>query len=267
MEAELCNQGGLRALWLGRIAYAPALARQEALAEALRNDPANTPETLLLLEHEPVFTIGRTSDRSSLGDVTRLPFPVETVHRGGQATYHGPGQLVGYAILDLSRRGRDLHRYLRALEEALIRAMAQYGVTGERRQGLTGVWTGNEKIASIGVGVRRWVSMHGFAINVDGARALAPFEAIIPCGIPGARMTALDRACGRQVGVEEFAHAVAPIFARAIEELLPLDPPGKGENNEDDQHQAQTTAGVIPPGTAVRPGGQRPQQKQDQEDY
>jgi lipoyl(octanoyl) transferase len=186
------------------------------------------------------------------------------VHRGGQATYHGPGQLVGYAILDLARRGRDLHRYLRALEEVLIRALAQYGVTGERRAGLTGVWTGDEKIASIGVGVRRWVSMHGFAINIVAAEALAPFEAIIPCGIPGARMTALDCACGHPVGVEEFAHVTARVFARAIEELLPLEPPGEGQHNEDDQHQAQTAAGIIPPGTAVRPGWQRAQEKQDQ---
>jgi lipoyl(octanoyl) transferase len=264
MDVELYNQGGLRALWLGRTPYAPALARQERLAEALRKDPANTPETLLLLEHEPVFTIGRTQDRSSLADTARLPFPVETVHRGGQATYHGPGQLVGYAILDLARRGRDLHRYLRVLEEVLISAMAGYGVIGERQSGLTGVWTGSEKIASIGVGVRRWVSMHGFAINVVGEDALAPFEAIIPCGIPGTRMTALDRACGNPVGVEEFAHVVTRVFARAIGELLPLEPPGEGEHDEDNQHQAQTAAGVIPPGTAVRPGRQRSQEKQDQ---
>ena len=207
--------------WLGRIAYAPALARQEALVAAKLADPGGVPDTLLLLEHEPVYTIGRTPDRSSLLSPASLPHPVETIHRGGQATFHGPGQLVGYPILDLGRRGRDLHVYLRFLEETLIAALALHGVGGARREGLTGVWVADRKIASIGVGVRRWVSLHGFAINVVGGNALEPFNAITPCGLPGVRMTALEAENGRLVGVEAFARTVGGVFAERLERDLP----------------------------------------------
>lgn len=210
----------LEIAWLGRVSYAEALARQEARAAEKIGAPDRTPDTLFLLEHEPVYTIGRTLDRSSLGGA--LPHPVETVHRGGQATYHGPGQLVGYPVLDLSQRGRDLHRYLRALEEILILALAECGVNGERREGLTGVWVGGRKIASIGVGVRKWVSLHGFAINVAGGEALAPFAAITPCGIAGVEMTAVETESGQALGVERFGAVVAGMFRRRWEELLPL---------------------------------------------
>ena len=206
--------------WLGRIAYAPALARQELLVAAKLAGPANVPDTLLLLEHEPVYTIGRTPDRSSLASAT-LPHPVETIHRGGQATYHGPGQLVGYPILDLGQRGRDLHVYLRFLEDVLIAALDRHGVVGTRREGLTGVWVEDRKIASIGVGVRRWVSLHGFAINVLGGDALAPFGAITPCGLAGVRMTALETENGQPVGVEDFARTVGAVFAGQLENSLP----------------------------------------------
>lgn len=208
----------LRREWLGRITYADALARQEALVESKILDPQSTPDTLLLLEHEPVYTIGRTPDRSSLGaTAAALPHPLETINRGGQATYHGPGQLVGYPILDLGRRGKDLHVYLRFLEETLISALATHGVTGVRREGLTGVWVGERKIASIGVGVRRWVSLHGFAINVVGGAALSPFDAITPCGLAGVQMTALESEAGQTVGVETFARTVGEIFAERLE--------------------------------------------------
>lgn len=215
------NAPPLHIQWLGRLRYADALARQEALAAEKIRAPEATPDTLFLLEHEPVYTIGRTPDRSSLG-AAAFPHPVETVHRGGQATYHGPGQLVGYPVLDLARRGRDLHRYLRALEEVLILALAGAGVSGGRREGLTGVWVGPRKIASIGVGVRRWVSLHGFAINVAGGEALAPFGAITPCGIAGVEMTAVETESGRAVGVEAFGEVVAGVFRERWEELLPL---------------------------------------------
>ena len=201
--------------------YAPALARQEASVAQKIAAPDTTPDTLLLLEHEPVYTIGRTPDRSSLAASATLPYPVETIHRGGQATYHGPGQLVGYPILDLARRGKDLHVYLRFLEETLMAALAAYGVAGQRREGLTGVWVGERKIASIGVGVRRWVSLHGFAINVEGGAALTPFEAITPCGLTGVRMTALEAECGHPVGVETFARAVGHAFANRLEAGVP----------------------------------------------
>ena len=223
---ERVSSGALRCEWLGTLEYRAALARQDALAASKVSDPQGVPDTLLLLEHEPVYTIGRTPDRSSLGELAGvLPHPVETINRGGQATYHGPGQLVGYPILDLSRRGRDLHRYLRALEEMLILAMARHGVKGRRREGLTGVWAAeNRKIASIGVGVRRWVSQHGFALNVLGSEALAPFRAITPCGLTDVTMTSLETEGGTGVGVREFAETVAAVFAEQLDVLLPRDP-------------------------------------------
>ena len=196
--------------WLGRIGYPEALALQERLVEARALRDGAEPDRLLLLEHEPVYTIGRTRDESSLRDAEHLPHPVVRINRGGKATYHGPGQLVGYPILDLKPRGADLHRYLRELEEVLIVALARYGVAAGRRDGLTGVWVGGRKIASIGVGVRRWVSMHGFALNVCGD--LGPFQEITPCGIAGVEMTNAEREAGRAVSVEAMARTVAEVF-------------------------------------------------------
>jgi lipoyl(octanoyl) transferase len=164
-------------------------------------------ETILLLEHEPVYTIGRLRDQSSLRDSSSLPHPVFETNRGGQATYHGPGQLVGYPILDLTPRGRDLHQHLRLLEDALIRACARYSVTAGRREGMTGVWVGNRKLASIGVGVRKWISMHGFAINIT-RESLPPFLAITPCGLDGVTMTCLENEAGREITVMEAAIVV-----------------------------------------------------------
>lgn len=195
--------------WLGRIGYADALALQESIAAEKHAAPERTDE-LLLLEHEPVYTIGRTPDRSSLRDPATLPFPLVTISRGGQATYHGPGQLVGYPILDLSVRGRDLHRYLRSLEDFLVEVCAHFGVATHRREGLTGVWVGERKIASIGVGVRHWISLHGFALNVCGD--LAPFAEITPCGIAGVVMTSLSRERGAELTVESVAQHVAQVF-------------------------------------------------------
>ena len=136
----------------------------------------------------------------------RLPFPVVQINRGGQATYHGPGQLVGYPILDLRTRGQDLHRYLRFLEDVLLETLAGFELEASRREGLTGVWIGPRKIASIGVGVRRWISMHGFALNVCGD--LTPYQEITPCGIAGVEMTSVERETGRAITVQEMAEAV-----------------------------------------------------------
>lgn len=168
-------------------------------------------ETILLLEHEPVYTIGRLRDQSSLRDPSSLPFPVFETNRGGQATYHGPGQLVGYPIFDLNKRGRDLHAHLRLLEDALIRSCAAFCVTANRREGLTGVWVENRKLASIGVGVRKWVSMHGFAINVT-KESLPPFFAITPCGLDGVAMTCLETEAGREITMKEAAAVIAEEF-------------------------------------------------------
>ncbi len=195
--------------WLGRVKFEDALALQEKIVSR-KSAARESDDELLLLEHEPVYTIGRTPDQSSLRGATHLPHPLVPINRGGQATYHGPGQLIGYPILDLKTRGRDLHRYLRALEDLLIETLAEFCVAGVRRDGLTGVWVGEKKIASIGVGVRRWISMHGFALNVCGD--LAPFHAITPCGISGVEMTSIERECARGISVEQCARAVEATF-------------------------------------------------------
>jgi lipoyl(octanoyl) transferase len=198
--------------WLGRIEFEKALALQE---EIVRGKIAHdSPDELLLLEHEPVYTIGRTPDQSSLREPGKLPYPVVQISRGGQATYHGPGQLVGYPILDLRKYGQDLHLYLRAIEEILIETLRGYGIDGERREGLTGVWIGPRKIASIGIGVRHWISMHGFALNVCGD--LAAFQHITPCGIAGVEITSMEREAGRPIGVEEVARSAGEIFQQRI---------------------------------------------------
>lgn len=200
----------MNARWLGRVGYDKALAMQEQIV-AKKIADATLSDELLLLEHEPIYTIGRTPDRSSLRDPGSLPHPLITISRGGQATYHGPGQLVGYPILDLTPRGRDLHVYLRALEDFLVAVCAHFGVAAQRREGLTGTWVGEKKIASIGVGVRRWISLHGFALNVCGD--LTPFREITPCGITGVEMTSLERELGRAITVEEVSRHVAETFA------------------------------------------------------
>lgn len=172
-------------------------------------------ETILLLEHEPVYTIGRQRDQSSLRNPASLPFPVFETNRGGQATYHGPGQLVGYPILDLTPRGKDLHDHLRILEEALIQACAAFDVNAGRRDGLTGVWVENRKLASIGVGVRKWISMHGFAINIT-RESLPPFFAITPCGLDGVSMTSLENEAGRDIPMAE----AIDVIGRELRKLL-----------------------------------------------
>jgi len=195
----------------GLISYADGLLmQQQAVSDLLENDAA---ETLILLEHQPVYTIGRLRDQSSLGDASQLPHPVVETNRGGQATYHGPGQLVGYPILDLRVRGQDLHAHLRWIEDLLINACREFGVEAGRREALTGVWVRDRKLASIGVGVKKWISMHGFAINIT-AECLPPFHAITPCGIDGVNMTCLSHEAGREISVSEFAEVVAAAFAQ-----------------------------------------------------
>jgi lipoyl(octanoyl) transferase len=197
----------LKVSWLGRISYDDALALQERLVAEMAATK-NSGETLLLLEHTPVFTMGRSPDQKSLRDLAALPYPVHITNRGGQATYHGPGQLVGYPILDLRRRGQDLHKYLRGLETFVASACAAFGVEAGRREGLTGVWVGERKIASIGVGVRRWISMHGFALNVT-TQALKPFLHITPCGIDGVQMTCLEAERTAVIAVQDVASWIA----------------------------------------------------------
>jgi len=210
----------LTARWLGRMGFAEALALQDRLVADKRVDPSLGDE-LLLLEHDAVYTIGRTPDQSSLRGGAHLPYPLFPINRGGQATYHGPGQLMGYPIIDLRNYGQDLHRYLRWLEDVLIETLAELGVPATTRAGLTGVWVENRKIASIGVGVRHWVTMHGFALNVGGD--LSPFDQITPCGISNVTMTSIEKETGRPHSVIEVASIVERIGLRRISALRNLE--------------------------------------------
>lgn len=196
------------------LGYEDGLRLQEQHVAAILNGSGG--ETILLLEHLPVYTIGRIRDQSSLRNPASLPFPVHEISRGGQATYHGPGQLVGYPILDLNPRGKDLHEHLRKIEDALIRACQLFGVNAGRREGLTGVWVENRKLASIGVGVRKWISMHGFAINIT-KESLPPFFAITPCGIDGVTMSCLENEAGRDISVSEASVAIAEELRKGFE--------------------------------------------------
>jgi lipoyl(octanoyl) transferase len=223
MNAEIFD---LRVHWLGRMEFARALALQERIVAKKREDASSSDE-LLLLEHEPVYTIGRTPNRSSLsapGRIRRselgaahLPHPVFSINRGGQATYHGPGQLMGYPIIDLRRCGQDLHRYLRWLEQLLIELLARYGIAASRRESLTGVWIANRKIASIGVGVRHWITMHGFALNVCGD--LSPFNHIVPCGIDNVSMTSMEKETGDAFSVADVADVLEKLALNRIMDL------------------------------------------------
>jgi lipoate-protein ligase B len=179
--------GELTVAVAGRVEYARALAWQEALLERRLAGP---PDVLVLLEHAPVYTLGRGADDRFLGTAREADVPVLRVGRGGQVTYHGPGQLVGYPIIGLRDHRPDVHWYVRTLEEVLIRALGEVGIRAGRVDGRTGVWVdGRRKIASIGVGIRRWVTWHGFALNVG--RDLSGFVPITPCGLDGVEMTSV----------------------------------------------------------------------------
>jgi lipoyl(octanoyl) transferase len=206
----------LRISWLGRVEFSDALALQEDIVARKREDSDATDE-ILLLEHEPIYTIGRTPDKSSLLGAAHLPHPLFAINRGGQATYHGPGQLMGYPIVDLRRCGQDLHKYLRWLEQTLIEFLAGHEISSSRRNGFTGVWVQQRKIASIGVGVRHWVTMHGFALNVCGD--LAPFTHIVPCGISNVLMTSMERETGQSLAVVDVAGKFETLIRRKIHGL------------------------------------------------
>ena len=195
-----------RELWvveLGRRPYAEALELQRAVARA-RISGDVPQDVLLLVEHNPVVTLGRSSkDAHLLNDAASLErkgIELFEVERGGDVTFHGPGQLVGYPIIDLKRHKQDLHWYLRQVEEILIRALATFEIAAQRAPKYTGVWTGGRKIASIGVHARDWVTWHGFALNVT--TELSYFDLIVPCGIPEVTMTSVERELlGRADGV------------------------------------------------------------------
>ncbi len=197
---------------LGLVDYASALELQNAAVAARMRDEIG--DTLILLEHQPVYTLGRGADASYIIERPE-EVPIYRVGRGGQVTFHGPGQLVGYPIVKLTGVRRDVSRYLRKLEQALIEALGHYGIEGVRRDGMTGVWAGSRKIGSIGVGIRRWVTLHGFALNVT--TDLSYFDAIVPCGIEGCRMTSIAALGHPQVTVAEFADTFEQCFAAVFE--------------------------------------------------
>lgn len=207
----------LTACALGATPYREGLALQEALVRA--RAAGETGDWLLYPDHPPVLTVGRNPSEGNLladaGTLAGLGVEVFEVPRGGDVTWHGPGQLVGYPIVALDRVGRDLHRWLRMLEEALILALARHGIVSERSPGRTGVWVGDRKIASIGVAVRRWVGYHGFALNVSPD--LEGFSLIHPCGLKGVRMTSMASELGRNApSLETVRETVTQEFAKIL---------------------------------------------------
>lgn len=214
---------------LGLTPYAEAWELQRSLAGAVSQGAI--PDTVLFLEHPPVVTLGRRTDEDELHVPDGAEVEIVETDRGGKSTYHGPGQLVCYPILDLNRHGRDVKRYCRDLEDAVIRTLAALGVEGERIEGLTGVWLTSppRKIASIGVHISRWVTTHGYALNVD--LDPAPFtEWITACGLEDAAFTTIARELGRPVAVDDVrpaaVQAFADVFDLTFEELPAADGAG-----------------------------------------
>ncbi|MCO5296358.1 MAG: lipoyl(octanoyl) transferase LipB [Fimbriimonadaceae bacterium] len=217
---------------LGRMAYRPCAELQAHLLERVASE--EVPDTLLFVEHAPVLTLGANFHEENL----LLPpeayrergIAVERTDRGGDVTYHGPDQLVAYPIFNLAHFGKDLHRWLRELEEAVIVALASFGLEGERFPPHTGVWVAGKKVCAIGIKVRKWTSMHGIALNCSNS--LEPFGLIVPCGIEGHGVTSLTELLGRKVGIEEALPVVQAAFGKvfgvefeAVEG--PLAPPGE----------------------------------------
>jgi len=209
------------AIDLEQMRYGPAWQWQRRAADGVRQ--GRHPEVLFLVEHPPVYTVGRGA-KGSLDNLlwdarAREAEGIELyeVDRGGDITYHGPGQLVAYPIVDLTRQGRDLHRYLRNLEQAVIDTLAGFGIAGERLPPHTGVWVGEEKIAAIGVKASRWITQHGLALNVDPN--LRHFAGIIPCGIRDKGVTSMRAVLGQAVAVSE----VKPLLVQALARVLGLE--------------------------------------------
>ena len=206
---------------LGPMAYAEATELQRDLAE--RVSLGEERSALLLVEHPPVLTLGANFHESnlllSMDEYRRHGVEIHRTDRGGDVTYHGPGQLVAYPIFDLRLIGQDLHRWLRDIEQAIILAIGDFGIEGRRFAPNTGVWVGDRKIAAIGIKVRKWISMHGLALNCDND--LAPFGTIVPCGIEGYGVTSLTQEAGCRITADE----AKPALIGAFESLF-----GKDEN-------------------------------------
>ncbi len=200
----------------GRMPYAEALALQKDLVAAKKNGESR--DYLLLVEHPPVITLGRTAKEShvlfSTDELKSHGIEVHAIERGGDVTYHAPGQLVGYPVVDLRRAGLGVREYLRFLESVIIDVLDTLGIEGFAREGLTGVWTARGKVAAIGVAVTRWISFHGFALNV--ATDLAGFDSIVPCGIRNERVTSIREILGAKVSVEDVKGHIAAAFGKHL---------------------------------------------------
>lgn len=208
---------------LGRAAYDPTLAMQKRYVELVKSSPWER-AYLLTVRHDPaVITLGRGADArhvlASPQQLARRGIEVRSVARGGDVAMHGPGQLVGYPILRLDLHGRDIHRYVRDLEGVLIRLLERLGIAGARIEGLNGVWVGREKIAAVGVAVGRWVTSHGFSLNVR--RDLTDFELIVPCGLHGVHLTSVEGQLGHSVLIEPIQQALAECFAEVFGFAMP----------------------------------------------
>lgn len=205
---------------LGLVEYPEGLTMQQAFVDALRK--GLVPDTLFLLEHPHVITLGRNAKSTNLvaaADLlARLDVSVHEIGRGGDITYHGPGQIVGYPVINLAPDRCDVHRYVRDLEEVMIRAAGDFGINAERVKGLTGIWVGPEKLGAIGVRISRWITMHGFALNVN--TDLEYFNLIVPCGIKDRGVTSLERLTGQRVPLaaveERLAYHFGVVFEREM---------------------------------------------------
>lgn len=212
---------------LGLVSYRGGLALQRSLVEERR--AGRVPDLLLLLQHPAVITVGVKGDggRSNVvadsSQLAQLGIEISETGRGGDVTYHGPGQIVGYPILDLRPDRCDVHCYVRDLEEVMIRVCSEYGLRAGRIQGLTGTWIGDQKIGAIGIRISRWITSHGFAFNVS--TNLDRFRLIVPCGIPDRGVTSLERASGRTIPMVEAADAVirhfCAVFQRQVTSAVP----------------------------------------------
>jgi lipoyl(octanoyl) transferase len=205
-----------RLLRLGIVDYETAHDLQKKILQ--ERIEGKCPDHLILLQHNPVITIGRSGDNKNIlvpkALLESFGITVHEIERGGDVTYHGPGQLTGYPIIDLRSYQKDVHWYLRQLEEVIIRFLSDYNIAGKRVSGYTGVWVGDEKIAAIGVAVKRWVTYHGFALNVNPD--LSHFKLINPCGITDKEVTSIVKILGHDVSMEEVEDKVVSAFAEVF---------------------------------------------------
>jgi lipoate-protein ligase B len=213
---------GFKVYRLGIVPYQKALELQLYLLE--KRIKQEIDDVLLLLQHPPTFTVGRNKKAEHLlvapGELSKRGIHFEVISRGGDITYHGPGQLVGYPILDLNKLNRDVHKYLRNLEEMIILALRDFDIMAERSKGLAGVWASRKKIASIGVGIKRWITYHGFALNVN--TDLSYFQMIVPCGIEGVSVTSMKEMTGEKedLDIMKVETSVINAFSRVFDRKL-----------------------------------------------